>query len=340
MAATSAAVPVTTRTPNLSSPETTTPVTGDFLFTHRFMLISDKVVNSPTFSLDIGILSFLSVGLRYATSSDIDGSSNELEPRLTIAVLKQKHHYLDLTLIGAYNTAAYSGDGSVVLRRRFGPVSVLAEVRGFSAGYAYGGPTLAAGAGLQVRLTRYLMLVGDANHVLWAHHWDRIKDSSDRLGWSGGIAFRIPYSPHSASIQVTNGNTHTLEGASRGTKDIRIGFEFEVPFTNARRWAAIVRPPPEPASQPAVPAAGEKAAVEVVIKDFAFEPREIRIRRGAVVRWVNRDDVEHTATADDRSFDSGILRPGASWSRRFDAPGRYPYFCTVHPNMRAVLVVE
>ncbi len=48
----------------------------------------------------------------------------------------------------------------------------------------------------------------------------------------------------------------------------------------------------------------------------------------------------HTVTADDGSWDSGDVQPGATWRRTFDRPGTYPYHCTPHPFMQAVVVVE
>src|SRR5439155_17942958 len=40
--------------------------------------------------------------------------------------------------------------------------------------------------------------------------------------------------PHTLSLQATNTLVNTLQGASRGTKDVRYGFEFTVPLTLRR----------------------------------------------------------------------------------------------------------
>jgi len=52
------------------------------------------------------------------------------------------------------------------------------------------------------------------------------------------------------------------------------------------------------------------------------------------------DPDAHTVTADDRSWDSGMLRDGQRYTRTFTTPGRYPYFCLPHPYMRGTVVVE
>jgi len=48
----------------------------------------------------------------------------------------------------------------------------------------------------------------------------------------------------------------------------------------------------------------------------------------------------HSVTADDASFDSGFMFSGAVWSLTATTPGFYRYFCTLHPVMRATLIVE
>ena len=83
---------------------------------------------------------------------------------------------------------------------------------------------------------------------------------------------------------------------------------------------------------------GEDHAVQ--IKGFAFAPRTITVKVGDTVTWTNEDSARHTATADDGSFDTGLLAKGQSGSVTFDTPGTYMYFCTPHPNMKGTIVVE
>ena len=86
---------------------------------------------------------------------------------------------------------------------------------------------------------------------------------------------------------------------------------------------------------------GSTGACVVDIRDFAFEPIELRVRTGTTVTWTNREQqVSHTSTSDGPGWDSGILAPGQSFSRTFSAAGRFPYHCEPHPNMQATIVVE
>jgi plastocyanin len=73
--------------------------------------------------------------------------------------------------------------------------------------------------------------------------------------------------------------------------------------------------------------------------DFAFSPLNLTITQGSTVSWVNTGVALHTATARDGSFDSGFLNTGDSYSKRFDEPGTFEYFCTLHPDMIGSIVV-
>jgi plastocyanin len=77
----------------------------------------------------------------------------------------------------------------------------------------------------------------------------------------------------------------------------------------------------------------------VAIEGMQFAPGTLTVKRGDTVIWTNRDLVPHTATAG-RTFDSRVIAPGASWSWVASQPGRHDYVCSLHPTMRATLVVE
>jgi plastocyanin len=60
----------------------------------------------------------------------------------------------------------------------------------------------------------------------------------------------------------------------------------------------------------------------------------------STVTWVNSDDVPHTVTANDGSFNSGNLDAGQSWSHTFTTPGTYAYYCAYHPWMKGTIIVK
>jgi plastocyanin len=78
----------------------------------------------------------------------------------------------------------------------------------------------------------------------------------------------------------------------------------------------------------------------VEIRSFSFQPAQVRITAGTTVRWVNRDQVQHTSTSDGAGWDSPLLAQDASFSRTFTTAGEFPYHCEPHPNMRGTVIVE
>jgi len=79
------------------------------------------------------------------------------------------------------------------------------------------------------------------------------------------------------------------------------------------------------------------AKVEIV--DFAYDPDPVTIQTGGKVIWINRDTEPHTATAEDKSFDTGTLEEGKLKSENFKEPGTYSYICEIHPSMHGTVEV-
>ncbi|HEX9365631.1 MAG TPA: plastocyanin/azurin family copper-binding protein, partial [Vicinamibacterales bacterium] len=63
------------------------------------------------------------------------------------------------------------------------------------------------------------------------------------------------------------------------------------------------------------------------------------VRAGAAVQWINKDDVPHTIVSTDQKFKSPALDTDGQFSHTFDTPGRYGYFCSIHPKMTGQVVV-
>lgn len=81
------------------------------------------------------------------------------------------------------------------------------------------------------------------------------------------------------------------------------------------------------------------ATATVHIKNFAFAPAKLVVPAGTAVRFVNEDGEAHTVTAEDRSFDSTGIDGGDAWAYRFAKPGKFDYFCALHPYMKGTVVV-
>jgi len=90
----------------------------------------------------------------------------------------------------------------------------------------------------------------------------------------------------------------------------------------------------------AVPAAARAAEMEVKIDNFTFNPPRLTVKAGTTVQWLNEDDIPHTVAASTKLFRSKTLDTDDRFSFTFTTPGVYEYFCSLHPHMTGVIVVE
>ena len=311
------------RPPNLSGGWLGAPGTLQFNFVHRFG-VGDaplrKVTNSPTFLLSYRLPFPLLIGFNYATSSDIAAAfPNEWE-------VFARYARSGIALQAGYNQAARSGDAELTAARVFGRLRAMAIGRVLSSGYHSDTTRYAIGGGATLRLHRWVALAGDVTSLI-------NKRPGEKVAWGAGLQLAIPYSPHTLSLQVTNTNTATLQGASRGIDRVRGGFEFTIPFTLSRYFGRRTKT----AAQ-----GGEGAvnATEAEIRALKFTQERIQIAVGTTVRWTNNDQLQHTVTANDGSWDSGLINPGGSWTHTFTQAGEFAFHCTPHPFMKGVVVVR
>lgn len=85
---------------------------------------------------------------------------------------------------------------------------------------------------------------------------------------------------------------------------------------------------------------GVPGSTIVVIRQFTFQPAEVRVRAGERVTWINCDEDSHTSTADGGEWASPLLAPGDAFTQSFETPGELAYHCEPHPFMQARVIVE
>lgn len=87
-------------------------------------------------------------------------------------------------------------------------------------------------------------------------------------------------------------------------------------------------------------AAGQAMAADytVVIDKMAFGALPAELHVGDTITWRNDDIFEHTATANDQSFDID-LPVKASVAMTLTVAGTWDFICTYHPGMAGTLVV-
>jgi plastocyanin len=78
----------------------------------------------------------------------------------------------------------------------------------------------------------------------------------------------------------------------------------------------------------------------VVIEAMQFSPQVLEVSPGDTIVWVNKDAFPHDATATNRGFQSKQIAPNGSWKFKAVKKGTFPYICTLHPTMKASLIVK
>jgi hypothetical protein len=118
-------------------------------------------------------------------------------------------------------------------------------------------------------------------------------------------------------------------------------------------------PPPPPTGEPEPPA--PSLQLEVAIEESGFNPAILppppldpsslppnapvpapapNLPVGVIIIWYNNNSVEHTVTARDNSFDSGMISPNETFKYTFGQSGELEYYCKIHPSMVGKITIE
>lgn len=91
-------------------------------------------------------------------------------------------------------------------------------------------------------------------------------------------------------------------------------------------------------AQPPAPTATN----QVAIRNFAFSPPSITVKKGTTVSWTNQDSTQHSVTPDDETAEfksSPLLAQGQAYQVTFNTIGTFTYHCTPHTDMKATVTV-
>jgi plastocyanin len=328
------------RSPNLSGSWVPDAGTVQFNFIHRFYVSpapARAFNNFPTFTFATGVGHDVGIGYRFATKSvplpaGVSSSNeSELFARWRFRGQREGSEGLAAAVTPAWNFRAQSFDAEVAADYTKGPFTLLGAVRELTKAFGGSGARTALAGGAVFRLNRFVALTGDFAKTL---------GGDTTAAWSAGIHVLIPGSPHSFALEVSNVASNTYQGSSRGINYPTIkrlyGFEFTIPL-HLRRFGAWFDP-----SGTAGAALGESgpAAAEIQVSAMSFPSDTTNIAAGQIVRWINRDPLDHTITFEAEGPPSGPLPTKGSYAVKFDRPGAYAYHCTPHPFMRGVVVVR
>ena len=81
--------------------------------------------------------------------------------------------------------------------------------------------------------------------------------------------------------------------------------------------------------------------VIVVIKKMKFQPQEVTVKKGGMVRWENREYRQYHSVWFEQlgEPEPDYLFPDDSYERKFETVGDFPYRCGPHPEMTGVVHV-
>ena len=154
-------------------------------------------------------------------------------------------------------------------------------------------------------------------------------------------------------------HTVTDRGNTFDTDGIQPGGTAEVTFDAAGTFEIFCRINPGSMNATVVVEAGDAPPEKVRVQTFdpnfdphpeqlRFDPPELEVRPGTEVSVANVGGASHTLTANDATFDTGEIAPGAEQGRFpgenasfvVDEPGEYDFRCLIHPQaMQGTLVV-
>lgn len=184
---------------------------------------------------------------------------------------------------------------------------------------------------------------------------------------SSGDIVDFTFSPDELETDVGTTFTWTNDGArphtvtDRGgtfdTGPIAPGATSSITFSTPGRYFLFCRINPSKMNAVLDVDAGNQPSKTVRVQaldpardgeELGFDPDALEVEAGTAVLLANVGGKPHTLTADDGTFDTGIVNPGAQGGRFAGAnasivptrAGTYPFHCEVHPEaMKGVLTV-
>jgi plastocyanin len=97
------------------------------------------------------------------------------------------------------------------------------------------------------------------------------------------------------------------------------------------------------ATSAATSTADSGGTVQVVMKVLEFSPTSVQAKVGQRVMWTNEDNSPHNVTyVSGPQFKSSrqVMTRGVTFSIKLTQPGTIHYYCSIHPWMKATIVVS
>jgi len=88
----------------------------------------------------------------------------------------------------------------------------------------------------------------------------------------------------------------------------------------------------------AMSAPADAATIQITMENLVISPADASAKVGDTIEWINKDIFAHTATARNGDWDV-IMPPKKTVTSVLNKAGTVEYYCRLHPNMKATLVI-
>jgi plastocyanin len=91
------------------------------------------------------------------------------------------------------------------------------------------------------------------------------------------------------------------------------------------------------ATQPRVnPELPQSGTTTIDMQQFVFNPKQLKVKKGTTVVFINKDNAKHTVTEDNSAWNSLDINAGKTFSFTFNQPGVIQYHCEYHGDVNGV----
>ena len=77
---------------------------------------------------------------------------------------------------------------------------------------------------------------------------------------------------------------------------------------------------------------GSPGENEIFLEYKTYHPTQRSIKVGTTITFINKDNANHTVTSTNKTFDSGTVKSGESFSYTFNTAGVFYFYCNYHSS--------
>lgn len=78
----------------------------------------------------------------------------------------------------------------------------------------------------------------------------------------------------------------------------------------------------------------------VIMQNFEFSPKELKIKKGTTITWINKDDARHNVvTTNNDEVKAKLFGQNEKFEFTFNNVGEFDYKCEPHPYMKGKIIV-